>query len=98
MRRALHRGRAAHARQRACIEEGSRYRHRPFNSPSRPLASFNIAINAARASSGVLAGFANATRTGRGPSGVFADISKPYRSMPVMVAEATLVAREKAMQ
>ena len=47
---------------------------------------------------GVLTGFANATRTGRGPSAVFADISKPYRSTPVIFAEATSIAFEKALQ
>ena len=46
----------------------------------------------------LLTGLANATRTGRGPSGVFADISKPYRSTPVIVAEVTSVAFENALQ
>jgi hypothetical protein len=62
------------------------------------LASFSIEIRAARASSGVLTGLANARRTGRGPSLVFADISTPYRSMAVIVAEVIPVAFEKALQ
>src|ERR687898_390418 len=66
--------------------------------PSLLLASFSIEIRAARASSGVLSGLANARRTGRGPSLVFADISNPYRSMPVMLAEVISVAFEKALQ
>ena len=45
--------------------------------PSLDLASFAMATSAARSSSGVVTGLAKATRTGRGPSGVFADISKP---------------------
>src|SRR5687767_13401495 len=62
------------------------------------LASFSIEIRTARASSGVLTGPAKARRIGRGPSLVFADISNPYRSMPVMVAEVISVAFEKALQ
>jgi len=69
-----------------------------FAHPSLDLASFNIAISELRASSGVLTGLANATRTGRGPSAVFADMSKPYLSMPVILAEVTSVALEKAAQ
>ena len=45
--------------------------------PSLDLASFAMATSAARNSSGVVTGLANATRTGRGPAGVFADMSKP---------------------
>ena len=63
---------------------------------SLDLASFTNATSAARASSGVLTGLANATRTGRGTSRVCADISKPYRSTPVIVAEVISVAFEKA--
>ena len=66
--------------------------------PSLLLASFSIEIRTARASSGVLTGLVNARRTGRGPSLVFADISNPYWSMPVMVAEVISVALEKALQ
>lgn len=66
--------------------------------PSLLLASFSIAIKTERASSGVLTGLANARRTGRIPSLVFADISNPYRSMPVMLAEVLSVALEKALQ
>src|SRR5687768_2802728 len=66
--------------------------------PSLLLASFSMEIRAARASSDVLTGVANARRTGRGPSLVFADISNPYRSMPVMLAEVISVAFEKALQ
>src|SRR5207253_11511565 len=66
--------------------------------PSLDLASFTIAIRAARTSSGVLTGLPNARRTGRGPSGVIADISKPYLSTPVMLAEVISVAFEKALQ
>ena len=50
----------------------------------RARASVSIAISAARASSAVLTGCGNARRTGRGPSAVLADISNPYRSMPVI--------------
>ena len=67
-----------------------------FPQPSLDLASFTIATRADRASSGVMTGFANAKRIGRGPSAVFADISKPYRSMPVMRAEVIAVALENA--
>src|SRR5688500_6763449 len=66
--------------------------------PSLDLASFTIEIRAARTSSGVLTGLANAKRTGRGPCGVIADISKPYLSTPVMLAEVISVAFEKALQ
>src|SRR5678815_3935358 len=66
--------------------------------PSLDLASFNIEIRAARTSSGVLTGLANARRTARGPCGVIADMSKPYLSTPVMLAEVTSVAFEKALQ
>lgn len=45
--------------------------------PSLDLASFAMATSAARNSSGVETGLAKATRMGRGPSGVFADMSKP---------------------
>jgi len=65
---------------------------------SLDLASFTIEIRAARTSSGVLTGLANARRTGRGPCGVIADMSKPYRSTPVMLAEVTSAAFEKALQ
>jgi hypothetical protein len=65
---------------------------------SLDLASFTIEIRATRTSSGVLTGLANARRTGRGPCGVIADMSKPYRSTPVMLAEVTSVAFEKALQ
>jgi hypothetical protein len=46
----------------------------------------------------VLTGLANATRTGRGPCAVIADISKPYLSRPVIVAEVISVALENALQ
>src|SRR5262245_1825244 len=62
------------------------------------LASLTIATRIARASSGVLTDLGNATRIGRGPSVVVADISKPYRSMPVILADVTSVAFEKAWQ
>ena len=65
---------------------------------SLDLASFNILTRTARASSGVLIDLANATRIGRGPSVVVDDISKPYRSMPVIVADVTSVAFEWARQ
>ena len=45
--------------------------------PSWVRASFSIVTKAARASSGVRSGAGNARRTGRGPSAVTADISKP---------------------
>ena len=48
--------------------------------------------------SGVLTGLPNARRTGRGPFGVIADMSKPYLSTPVMLAEVISVACEKALQ
>src|SRR5688572_24594553 len=66
--------------------------------PSLDLASFTIEIRAARASSGVLTGLPNARRTGRGPIGVITDMSKPYLSTPVMLADAISVAFEKALQ
>src|ERR1700681_747169 len=47
-----------------------------FPQLSLDLASFTIATRADRASAGVVTGFANAKRIGRGPSAVFADISK----------------------
>jgi hypothetical protein len=65
--------------------------------PSLDLASFTIATSVARSSSAVVTGLANATRTGRGPSVVFADISKPYRSTPVIVADVVSVAFENAL-
>ena len=61
-------------------------------------ASLTIAISAARASSGVLTGWGNASRTGRGPSDVFADISNPYRSMLVIAADEMSRAFENAVQ
>jgi hypothetical protein len=72
--------------------------HRLTSQASLFLASFSIEIRAARASSGVLTGTANARRTGRGPSLVLADISNPYRSTPVMTAALISVAFEKALQ
>ena len=66
--------------------------------PSLDLASFTIETRAARTSSGVLTGLPNARRTGRGPFGVIADMSKPYLSTPVMLAEVISVAFEKALQ
>jgi hypothetical protein len=66
--------------------------------PNFRLASFSIAIRAARACPGVLTDLVNAKRTGRGPSLVVADISNPYRSMPVMLAEVIAVALENALQ
>jgi len=66
--------------------------------PSLDLASFTMDIRTARTSSGVLTGLPNARRTGRGPLGVIADISKPYLSTPVMLADVISVAFEKALQ
>ena len=71
---------------------------RTVRQPSLDLASFTIATSAVRTSSDVLTGLANATRTGRGPSGVLADISKPYRSTPAILAEVISVDFEKALQ
>ena len=53
-------------------------RRAPYpDEPSLDLASFTMPTSTARSSSGVVTGLAKATRTGRGPSGVFADMSKP---------------------
>ena len=59
---------------------------------------FTMEIRAARNPSGVLTGLPNARRTGRGPFEVIADISKPYLSTPVMLAEVISVPGEKAWQ
>lgn len=67
-------------------------------SASLDLASFTREIIVARTSSGVLTGVPNAKRRGRGPFEVIADISKPYLSMPVIVAEVISVPWEKALQ
>ena len=64
-------------------------------SASLDLASFTMEIRAARTSSGVLTGLPNARRTGRGPSEVIADRSKPYLSTPV---EVISVPCEEALQ
>src|SRR3990170_6330057 len=68
------------------------------SSVSLRLASMSIAIRAARASSGVSTELANGRRTGRGPSFVRADISNPYRSIPVMLADVISVAFENALE
>ena len=59
---------------------------------------FTMEIRAARNPSGVLTGLPNARRTSRGPVGVIADMSNPYLSTPVMLAELISVAFEKALQ
>ena len=58
-------------------EHGGRVKSTHDAQASLFLASFSLEIRAARASSGVLTGTANARRTGRGPSLVLADISNP---------------------
>src|SRR3954469_8281279 len=57
-----------------------------------------MVMSAVRASSGVLTGRGNASRTGRGPSAVLADISNPYRSTPVIAADEISRALENAVQ
>src|SRR6185436_15064883 len=71
-----------------------------YSAPSASLdvASFTMEIRAARNPSGVLTGLPNARRTGRGPFEVIADISKPYLSTPVMLADVISVPGEKALQ
>jgi hypothetical protein len=86
------------AGKHTCLDAPGRRARQAFVIVSRVLASLSIAISAVRASSGVVTGVANARRTGLGPSAVFADISNPYRSMPVMAAEVMSVALENALQ
>lgn len=93
-------GRKARSRgRRGAIPIAPSARQRGWGaSANLPRASFSNAMRAVRASSGVLTGVGKARRMGRGPSPVVAENSKPYRSMPVMLAALASVAFEKALQ